>query len=123
MRLAAKASATFIDMTTQAVQRKALLNSLSSCSLSLKNHVKKRNILSRNLLPMGAAELRKLVSAAKIGCQSDDISAGLRNMVTMPTSPYVGPTAACTSASMVASFRNAGVHLPFVFVSFLFKLR
>lgn len=72
-RLAAKATDHYIDMTSQAVQRKALLNSLSTCSLSLslKAHVKKRNILSRNLLPLGAAELRKLISAAKIGNGGD----------------------------------------------------
>ena len=70
-RLAAKGSVNYIDMTAQAVQRKALLNSLSTCSLSLKNHVKKRDILSRNLLPLGAGELRRLVSAALIGTGSD----------------------------------------------------
>lgn len=72
-RLAAKASGNFVDMTTQAVQRKALLNSLSGCSKTLKKHVTKRNILSRNMLPLGGAELRKLVSAAKLSCMNVDI--------------------------------------------------
>ena len=72
-RLAAKAPAKFVDMTTQAVQRKALLNSLSSCSKALKKHVTNKNILSRNHLPIGAADLRKLVSAAKLGCKTVDI--------------------------------------------------
>jgi hypothetical protein len=40
-------------MTTKAVQRKALLNSLSAYSKMLQKHVTKRNILSRNLLPIG----------------------------------------------------------------------
>lgn len=59
-------------MTTQAVQRKALLNSLSGCSASLKNHVVKRNILSRNKLPLVAGELRKLIAAARLGCKNVD---------------------------------------------------
>jgi hypothetical protein len=40
-------------MTTKAVQRKALLNSLLAYSKMLQKHVTKRNILSRNLLPIG----------------------------------------------------------------------
>jgi hypothetical protein len=60
-------------MTTQAVQRKALLNSLSGCSKTLQKHVSKRNILSRNLFPIGGGDLRKLVSAAKLSCKSVDV--------------------------------------------------
>jgi hypothetical protein len=63
-RLAAKASSAFVDMTSQAMHRKALLNSLSGCSPSLKTLVSKRSILSRNKLPIGAKELRMLTSAA-----------------------------------------------------------
>lgn len=62
-----------MDMTTQAVQRKALLNSLSGCSKMLKKHVGKRNILSRNLLPIGGADLRKLVNVAKLNCKNVDV--------------------------------------------------
>lgn len=80
-RLAAKASASFVDMTSIAVQRKALLNSLSTCSLSLKKHVNKRNILSRNNLPLDAAELRKLVLAAKIDCSSSGSGAGSASLM------------------------------------------
>ena len=72
-RLAAKAamaSGKFVDTATQAIQRKELLNSLFACSLSLKKQVTKHNILSRNLLPLGAAELRALVAAAKLGSTS-----------------------------------------------------
>ena len=72
-RLAAKAPATFVDMTTQAVQRKALLNSLSGCSAKLRKHVSKRNILTRNNLPFEVGELRKLVSAARFGCKDVDV--------------------------------------------------
>lgn len=43
-RLAARASGNFVDTTVQAVRRKALLNSLSGCSASLKKQVQKRNI-------------------------------------------------------------------------------
>jgi hypothetical protein len=59
-------------MTTQAVQRKALLNSLSGCSKTLQKHIAKRNILSRNRLPMGGADLRKLLAAAKLSCKAVD---------------------------------------------------
>jgi hypothetical protein len=69
-------------MTTQAVQRKALLNSLSGCSSTLKKHVTKRNILSRNHLPVAAADLRKLVLAAKLGRQDAGIAtAGMVSVV------------------------------------------
>lgn len=60
-------------MTTQAVQRKALLNSLSGCSATLKRHVAKKNILSRNNLPFNAGALRKLVPAARFGCLDVDV--------------------------------------------------
>jgi hypothetical protein len=60
-------------MTTKAVQRKALLNSLLAYSKMLQKHVTKRNILSRNLLPIGGADLHKLVSAAKLGCKNIDV--------------------------------------------------
>lgn len=78
-RLAAKAPAEFIDMTTQAVQHKALLNSLSGCSKTLKKHVSRRNILSRNLLPLSGTDLRKLVSAAKLRCNNVDSVAVVSN--------------------------------------------
>jgi hypothetical protein len=68
-------------MTTQAVQRKALLNSLSGCSKTLKKHVNKRNILSRNLLPIGGADLHKLVTAAKLGCKNIDVSSVVTEVV------------------------------------------
>jgi hypothetical protein len=53
-------------MTAQAIQQKALLNSLSSCSKELKRHVSKWDILSRNCLPLNSSELRKLITAAKL---------------------------------------------------------
>ena len=84
-RLAAKAagaSGKFVDTATQAIQRKELLNSLSTCSVSLKKHVAKRNILSRNLLPMSATDLRALVAAAKLGPRSSgDVVDGGNDMV------------------------------------------
>ena len=84
-RLAAKAvgaSGKFVDTATQAIQCKELLNSLSTCSVSLKKHVSKRNILSRNLLPMNATDLRALVAAAKLGSRSSgDVVDGGNDMV------------------------------------------
>lgn len=65
-RIAAQAPAKFMDMATIAKQRKALLNSLSGCSATLKKHVTKNNILSRNKLPLGPSEIPKLVSAAGV---------------------------------------------------------
>ena len=69
-RLVAKASGAFVDMTSQAVQRKALLNSLNGCSIKLKKHVTSRNILSRNRIPIVAADLCKLVSTTMLGGQN-----------------------------------------------------
>jgi hypothetical protein len=66
------ASASFVDMTDKASQRKALLNSLSGCSTALKKHITKRNILSRNKLPIGSTDLRKLVSVAGLSGVMDD---------------------------------------------------
>lgn len=80
-RIAAKASSNFVDMTTQVVQRKALLNSRPGCSKTLKKHVNKRNILLRNLLPIGGADLRKLVTAAKLGCKNSDVSGVVTEVV------------------------------------------
>ena len=75
LRLAAKAPTGFVDMTTQAVQRKALLNSLSSCSADRQKLVVKRDILSRNKLPLSAADLRKLLAAAKVPSAPEAVSA------------------------------------------------
>lgn len=61
-------------MITMAVQRKALLNSLSGCSKNLKKHVTKRNILSRSNHPLEVSELRKLVSAANLGCKNAGVN-------------------------------------------------
>jgi hypothetical protein len=74
-RLAAKAPAGFIDMTSQAMQRKALLNSLSSCSLPLKKFVAKRGMLSRNKLPISARDLRLLTSAVGLDAGVPDTAA------------------------------------------------
>ena len=40
---------------------------------TLKKHVAKKNILSRNKLPIGVADLCKLVSAAGLGCKNVDV--------------------------------------------------
>lgn len=52
-RLAAKAPAEFIDMTTQAVRCKSLLNSLSGCSASLKNMLPRRTSSPETCCPWG----------------------------------------------------------------------
>jgi hypothetical protein len=70
-RLAAKAPELFEDMTGKASQRKALINSLEGCSAALKKQVNKRNILSRNKLPVGVKDLRKLVTVAGLSCGND----------------------------------------------------
>lgn len=57
-----------MDVPDQAVRRKALLNALSGCSSALKKQVNKRNILSRNKIPLSSTDIRKLVSAASAGC-------------------------------------------------------
>lgn len=67
-RIAARSNGDFVNVPYQAVRRKALLNALSSCSSALKKQVRKRNILSRNKLPMSATDIRKLVSAASATC-------------------------------------------------------
>jgi hypothetical protein len=67
-RIAARSNGDFVTVPYQAVRRKALLNALSSCSSALKKQVRKRNILSRNKLPMSATDIRKLVSAASATC-------------------------------------------------------
>jgi hypothetical protein len=69
-RIAARTGGQFVDTTRQATRRKALLNSLSGCSTSLKKHVTKRNILTRNKLPLAVSNLRKLVSTARVSCKS-----------------------------------------------------
>jgi hypothetical protein len=71
-RLAAKCADEFSDMTSQAIRRKALLNNLTGCSPKLKTEINKRNILSRNKLPISVSNLRKLVAKAGIGCKTAD---------------------------------------------------
>ena len=68
--LATKANRSFTDITSMAVHRKALLNSISGYSAGLKKYVIVRNILSRNKLLTGVMDLRKLVSAVGISCSS-----------------------------------------------------
>lgn len=67
----AQAGGRFQDTTAAAMRRKALLNSLSGCSPSLKKHIGKKNLLSRSKLPLCVSEIRKLVDAAGIACSSE----------------------------------------------------
>ncbi|RLM70051.1 hypothetical protein C2845_PM17G13850 [Panicum miliaceum] len=49
-------------------KRTALKNSLAPCSTALKEQVEKKGLLNRSKLPISVADLRKLVSAAGLGC-------------------------------------------------------
>jgi len=69
-RIAERTKGAFVNVPNQAVRRKALVNALAGCSSALKKQVTKRNILTRNKIPMSAKEIRKLVSAATAGCSS-----------------------------------------------------
>jgi len=66
-RLAEKAAGRFVDSTDKAVQLKALQNALVPCSAKLKQTVEKKNLLKRSKLPISAADLRKMVAAARLG--------------------------------------------------------
>ena len=66
-RLAEKADDKFVPVTDKACQLKALKNALAPCSSKLKQAVEKRNLLTRSKLPIGAADLRKMVSATRLG--------------------------------------------------------
>ncbi|CAN6308352.1 unnamed protein product [Urochloa humidicola] len=66
-RLAAMNGGKYVHTKDKAMQRKALQNSLMSCSSKLKAVVDKRNILHRDKLPLSATDLRKMVSAAGLG--------------------------------------------------------
>ncbi|CAO2194895.1 unnamed protein product [Urochloa humidicola] len=66
-RLAAMNNGKFVHSTDKAMQRKALKNTLVSCSSQLKAVVEKRNILTRDKLPLSVTDLRKMVTAAGLG--------------------------------------------------------
>ncbi|CAN6210020.1 unnamed protein product [Urochloa humidicola] len=65
-RLAALNTGKFVHSTAKAMQRKALQNSLAPCSAKLKGVVDKRNMLSRNKMPLSTSDLRKMVTAAGV---------------------------------------------------------
>ena len=52
------------------MHRTKLKNSLAPCSAALKEQVAKKGLLNRTKLPIYAADLRKLVSAAGLGCNA-----------------------------------------------------
>jgi hypothetical protein len=54
-------------MTSRAVQRKAIRESLAPCSQDLKRQVKGRKLLKRKN-PLGALDLGHLAKAAGLGC-------------------------------------------------------
>lgn len=69
-RLAAKYNGMFVDMTDKAVQRRALQDSLASCSQAVQQHVTRRGLLNKNKAPIAIPDLRKLVRAAGLGCST-----------------------------------------------------
>lgn len=80
-RIAARTKGSFVNVPNQAVRRKALLNALSGCFSALKKQVAKRNILSRNKIPLSTKDIRKLVSAAGAGCSGADSVAVVTDVV------------------------------------------
>jgi len=70
-RLASAAGGRFISVEAKAMQLKALKNALEPCSRKLKEEVQKKGLLSGISKPLSAAALRKLVSAAGMGCAAE----------------------------------------------------
>ncbi|CAN6343676.1 unnamed protein product [Urochloa humidicola] len=71
-RLAALNNGKFVHSTDKAMQRTALKNTLAPCSSKLKTVVDKRNMLTRNKIPLSTADLRKMVTAAGLGPAAAD---------------------------------------------------
>lgn len=67
--LAAHDSGDFVDMTTKSVTRKALRESLVSCSDELKEHVVARRVLKKKN-PLKALDLSQLTKAAGLDCSA-----------------------------------------------------
>jgi hypothetical protein len=65
IHLAEKESTVFVPLTTKAIQRKALRESLAACSASLKKQVAGHKLLKRKN-PIGALDLRRLARAARL---------------------------------------------------------
>lgn len=65
--IAARSNGDYVAVPKQAVHRKALINALSGCSSALKKQVSKRNILSRNKIPLSVSDIRKLVLVSAAG--------------------------------------------------------
>ena len=70
-RLARAAGGLFVSAETKAMHLKALKNALEPCSRKLKEEVQKKGLLSGIAKPLGASTLRKLVSAAGMGCAAE----------------------------------------------------
>ncbi|GJN36224.1 hypothetical protein PR202_gb25064 [Eleusine coracana subsp. coracana] len=62
-RLANKEPSVFIDMTTRAVQLKALRNAVSSCSKDLQKLVSRKKILNKKK-PLATVDLKKMAAMA-----------------------------------------------------------
>lgn len=56
-----------MDTTDKDVHLKALKNALVSCSSKLKKAVDRKNLLAHSKLPIAAADLHRMVAAARIG--------------------------------------------------------
>ena len=60
-----------MSVEDKAIQLKALKNALEPCSRKLKEEVQKRKLLADKGKPLAAATVRKLVSAAGLGCKAE----------------------------------------------------
>lgn len=63
-----KEQAAFVPMASKAIQRKALRESLASCSAALKKQVVGRKLMWRKN-PLGALDLSHLARAAGLSCK------------------------------------------------------
>jgi hypothetical protein len=61
-------------MSTKATMFKALRNVLASCSTALQQQVTKRGVLKKSKLPLPAADLRKLATAALGGNAQSELN-------------------------------------------------
>ncbi|KAG2622151.1 hypothetical protein PVAP13_3NG281382 [Panicum virgatum] len=73
-RLAARSGGLFVDITSKAVQRKVLRESLANHSDDLKKDITSRRIFKRKH-PIGVLDLRRLAKAAGLSCADQDVVA------------------------------------------------
>ena len=82
-RLANLDKGLFVDVTSKAVQRKALRKCLAACSPALQKHVTGRKIL-KHKNPLGALDLRRLAKAAGLSCADQSAIAAVSGAAPPP---------------------------------------